>query len=309
MSSNILAQAERQILEAVSFTLMAQWRALGGGAAGRPARAVVDPEALLLTSLALSTAEPRLELVAEDWVRHGARYLSTQRFKNLRKVLRYVSDASVTKLARVAVDEAGDGRWKTLGGAGRSARVRESSVRRRTTELQFRDFPTLMLRLRAAFGVGVKADLLGFLLTRPVPTSVIVAARALAVSQPSIFRAMQDLVTARFVEPVERSSATEYRIDPAKWMRVLGYTEWAEWRPWKEVFGFTLALTARMSEMEDRPVSEYAAATTIRSLAEDWSSRATRAGMEPAVTPPPTLDNEGVREFVRGFEQRLEAWT
>ena len=82
MSAKRVASAIARLREATAEAAWAQWSAIFTVAASRrPARAIVDPEALLLISLLLRDHEPRLWSAVVLWAQVGARLLSVQRAK------------------------------------------------------------------------------------------------------------------------------------------------------------------------------------------------------------------------------------
>ncbi len=84
MSVRTLDRIADEAREAAVTVAWRQWAALGSMASsGKRARSMVDPEALILLSLALRDHERRLSDVIHQWVVHGVRLLSVQRTKNL----------------------------------------------------------------------------------------------------------------------------------------------------------------------------------------------------------------------------------
>src|SRR5687767_9805057 len=72
-SETALDSAAAHLRDATLDVIWRQWAALGGSAASRArAHAVVDPEALVLASLAFVSEEPRLADVLHDWITRNA---------------------------------------------------------------------------------------------------------------------------------------------------------------------------------------------------------------------------------------------
>src|SRR2546430_17225679 len=79
-----VASAIAELREAAAHAAWTQWGAIFSfPASRRQAHAIVDPEALVLGSLALREHEPRLRGVVQLWARYGPRLLSVHRIKNL----------------------------------------------------------------------------------------------------------------------------------------------------------------------------------------------------------------------------------
>src|SRR4029079_11545578 len=124
------------------------------------ARAVIDPEALLLVSASLRASERRLD-DALAWCAAESALLSVQRTSSLLRTFPASAKAGLAAFAAEAV-KAGDGRWGALA-KGRSENL-DLASREKRGEPRLTDWPALWLRLRACSGVGLKADLLALLL-------------------------------------------------------------------------------------------------------------------------------------------------
>ncbi|MGH7648103.1 MAG: hypothetical protein ACREND_08285, partial [Gemmatimonadaceae bacterium] len=229
-----------------------QWAALGAGAASRTrARAVVDPEALMLVSLALISDEPRLADLLHDWVTRNADLLSVQRAKNLSRgydaATRALIEDGLAWLARIAVEEGKDLRWRSLLTHERhsSSRWSRPSVRAsksRAVRARVAEAPALLLRLRLAFSVGVKADLLSCLLcVGGELTTVRAIADMTGYTPAAVRRASEDLAAAQFIESRDAQPAA-YRLVRASWNPLLKVeTESLSWKGWQNAFAFALA--------------------------------------------------------------------
>src|SRR5205085_9247560 len=128
----------------------------------RRAAAIIDPEALVLLSLTLMDTEKRLWDLIAGWIERASRLLSLQRTKNLLKTFPPSTLSRVRQLAMLAVEVGKDMRWKNLVGRGLDHAPRTGKRGRVIAELI--EPPALTLRLRLGFGVGVKPDMLSFML-------------------------------------------------------------------------------------------------------------------------------------------------
>jgi len=290
--SQILGRIEKRLTGAVVDVLWKQWRAIGAGASGKPAeRGIVDPEALVLGSLCFLDAESRLWSVTTDWMEGGSRLVSVQRLRNLLPGFSAAPGKPLEELARVAV-KAGDARWSSLldGKAGRRpGKPRAEQGKRLSAGPILDSGPALLLRFRAAFGVGLKADLMVFLIANQTSASVASIARALGYSVPPVFRALQDFVAAGFARILERPAAAEYTIkDAGHWSAVLGTLFPPFWRPWKETMAYSIAVRQVIDQSSRRAVSDYAVAVQLRQQAEGWRNAVVKSGV-----------------FVEGFHDRI----
>jgi hypothetical protein len=102
-----------------------------------------------------------------------------------------------------------------------------------------------MLRLRVGLGVGVKADLIGFLLaTGGAWVTVKSIAEGLSYTPRAIHRAVDALVDARFIQATMGTPAA-YRVDSKAWGPLLEPSgRPPAWRYWPPVF----ALVADLAE-------------------------------------------------------------
>ena len=314
MSAHTVDLTTASLREATLDVLWRQWRAIGGAAAGAPATTQVDPEVLCVTSLVLEQREPRLWTAMTDWLRLGAALVSVQRLKNLAVQLP-AGRKLLERLAAVVVPEANGARFKTLlarsgkARAQRGGRVRSAPPKQRSAGPALQAPAALLLRLRAAFGVGVKADLLAFLLGQRIRASVATTAAALAYSIPTAFRALQDLREAGFVRCTDQPSGAEYWVDVQPWYSVLGGQKAvAYWGFWREILVYVTAVLAWEVETERRSVSEYALGTSLRELAQRYEPDLVRAGLvEPGLALPQSAALGDWREFHRHLAERLRS--
>lgn len=261
-----------------------QWRALGAGAASRRTKddhapqALIDPEALLLVSLALLPEERRLADLLRDWGARNSDLLSVQRVKNLAsaypaemqgRLLEYLS-----WFATIAHDEGKDLRWRSVVGTesdskaiGDSLRTRKGKVR--STRARLTEDVAMMLRLRLGFGVGVKADLLTYLLARAQElVTVREISEATAYTPAAVRRAAEDLAAARLIESMEGQPAS-YRITYEPWSALLRLQERPpRWASWQDRFVFTTAFLNWADAATPRPLSAYALSTQGREFLE-----------------------------------------
>jgi len=285
--------------------LWRQWRALGAAATGRPVTKQVDLEVLVLASLNFESDEPRLWTVMVDWLRVSARLSSVQRLKNL--VGQFVGAGErLPRLAGVVTRDAGDARWRSLIQRATRAGKSPAPVRERAAGPTLESPPVLVLRLRAAFGVGVKADLLAFLLGQRFRVSVATAASALGHSKPTVFRALQDLLEAGMIRTTPVPAAAEYWLDTPHWRSLLGgREEIARWGYWREILSYVCGVV--QLESAARPsATEYARAVDLRRLTEAHEADLVRAELiDRELQLPRSADGQEWRGFRTRLVERL----
>lgn len=204
--SNATALAERA-RETALHAVWAQWSVLNarllGRSGARASTSVVDPEALVLASLALWDDERRLSDVLAWWAEHGAPLLSVRRLDSLRRSFPAELAARVEVFAHWA-REAGDTRWKPKPAAG-DADVEPPARRGKgPSTLTLSGSQALLLKLRAGFGVSAKPDVLCYLLALDGAgaTSKEIA-RAVAYTEKNVRLAARDLSLGGFIEERE----------------------------------------------------------------------------------------------------------
>ena len=185
-----------------------QWIALGVDALGEPDDAVIDPEALIALTAELGDADARLRDVSTDWCIAYGRYINGSRLKQVVRELRTPPEAIGEYVATVAA--AGGPAWPM------ATRPRPEYLSRGKARLDSaRPRSRLRIRLRAAFGVNARADVLAALLATPQNgLSVADLARKTRFTKPSTAFAVDALVLAGLLEV--RAVGNERRLVLAK---------------------------------------------------------------------------------------------
>lgn len=262
------ARLAKRVREAVLEVLWTQWASVGGlaSAHGR-AESIVDPEALLLMSLALREQERRLWDLVADWARVGSRFLSVQRIGNLLPAYPDATEARLKEFASLARRTGKDHRWKKYADGATAGRPhREKHL---VGEPTLDKASTLMLRLRIGIGVGIKADVLTFLIG--VEGSSITA-RAIAdathYTEPAVRRALEAMAKAGLVFATEGVPA-QYHVTRSAWRRLLDLPGYPPWMYWHEVFAFLSQFLAWELQTHSHPTTEYACLVRYRQFLSD----------------------------------------
>jgi hypothetical protein len=279
MSATTATPLTGSLLESTVDLLWWQWRAIGGAAAGGSVKKQVDLEVLCIASLVLEEHEPRLWTTLTDWVFLGSSLVSVQRLKNLAPSFPKGAE-KIERLARFAVDDAKDARWSSLLSSDKKSRARSRvAVKQRSAGPALLTGPALAVRMRAAFGVGVKADLIAFLLGQHYRVTVNASAAALGYATPSVFRALQDLQAAGLVRVADLPTAAEYAMDAVNWHQVLGGMQnIAYWGYWREVITYVCAVLDWEERVKREKLSDYARGASVRELSEKHKTDLARSG-------------------------------
>lgn len=180
-----------------------QWAALGVDATVERDDAVVDPEALIVLTAELGDADARLRDLSTDWCVTYGRYVNGSRLKQVARELGTPEDMIGEYVATVAAS--GGPAWP-MGTRPRPDYVRRDKARLDSAESR----PRLRIRLRAAFGVNARADILAALLAAsPGGLNAADLARVTRFTKPSIASALDALLLAGLV--TARSVGNERR--------------------------------------------------------------------------------------------------
>jgi len=310
---NAVRRIREQALRTGTTVAWAQWSAIATVAVpgGPRARAMVDPEALVLLSLAVRGRERRLDDLVLGWARGASTLLSAQRITTLAAAFPAGVNEGLEEFARAAAT-AGNRRWRPHAGEGADVvppRRLPPVVAPRLAEA-----PALMLRLRAGFGVGTKADLLAFLLAlRGGEAPVSAMAAATGYSGRALRTAAEEMVQAGFVVRVDAAPAA-YCADHRAWAGPLLLRpavpsrgpEVPAWRFWARVFAFLADVIAWSHEAEAEGWSAYVASSRARDLVRDHAGPLRTAKLR---LPDPALPGGAgfLEDLERGMEH-VHAW-
>ena len=251
-------------LEAAVEAAWRGWTALGASG-GRPteAEAIIDPEVLLLATCALADHERRLADFLLWWAETGATLLSAQRVRSLAKQMPWSPEAQATlaAFAASAVD-AGDRRWRRMAGPD----LLDARTGKGAPRPSLRHPSALVLRLRAAFGVSAKADLLAVLLGSDLPQAVRALAERVAYSTVAVRVALGELVLAGFAREEGGHPAAYAIADREAWSALLG-TAPVRWGHQAEAFALLLDVAAWGRQADAAGWSAYVASSKARDLA------------------------------------------
>ncbi len=175
--------------------IAAGWIALGGQLEGDPDATVVDPEALIAATAELARDEDRILGVALDWcVAYGDSVNSAR----LRRIARTMDATAALASFAVVVGASGGPTWFQ----GEGATPMAASLRGKVAVRDLSAPARLVWRLRSAFGVNARADILALLLSSPAGTQMRVAdiARRTGFSKRNAAIAIESMALAGVVE-------------------------------------------------------------------------------------------------------------
>jgi len=180
--------------------IAASWIALGGQLEGDPDATVIDPEALIAATAELAGNEERILGVALDWcVAYGDAVNSSR----LRRIARAMNVTTALPSFAAALSAAGGPTWSAGTGTGAGAAAPMAASWRGKVAVRDLSAPArLVWRLRSAFGVNARADILALLLSCPAGTEMRVAdiARRTGFSKRNAALAIESMRLAGVVE-------------------------------------------------------------------------------------------------------------
>ena len=243
-----------------------QWAGLGGSASGRKNwNSVVDPEALILASLYLRQHESRISDILFDWVNTNAALLSAQRLKNLQKDYPKDIGERVADFMQRIPTFTKVSRWKKIAGNNEAPEPHAFPAVARASRPVLKLPGNLLLRLRTAMGVGVKADVLSVVLGNDRPVTVRHVAECLSYTPVGVRNSLDDLAASGFVTET-RAQPLSYFAAMDKWQHFLDLDALPHWTPWHHWFAFAIDFTAWAKSQPSRPISVYAADVKVRKL-------------------------------------------
>ncbi len=266
-----------------------QWAALGVDATVERDDAVVDPEALIALTAELGDADARLRDLSTDWCVAYGRYVNGSRLKQVVREIGTPSDAIGEYVATVAA--AGGPTWPM------ATRPQPNYVRRHKARLDSAESSArLRIRLRAAFGVNARADVLAALLaTSPGGLNAADLARVTRFTKPNVASALDALILAGLV--TARPVANERRfVLPPKIAILPGLRPPVPQPDWVTRFGVGLEVV-RFVVRDD--MSTTVRAIEARRLVDPLINRMSTEGM-----PIPSLGATG-DEFAYAFDRWL----
>lgn len=314
MSGSIVGKIGAVARETVAEAAWAQWSALTATAVdlqGRRPWSTVDPEALVLASLAVGEHERRLTDVVFGMARSGTRLLSVQRMSALVDTYSARAQEGFHRFAWAAA-EGGDPRWAPH--AETPAEDAQPVRPKRVGTLRLMEGPALMLRLRAGLGLGIKADVLTYLLGvhgAPVPLKGI--ALATGYTLRGIRKAAEEMAIGGFVQQADESPVA-FSADHRAWADVLGLNESRPggragvppWRYWSLIYGFLVAVDEWAATAQAGDWSDYVASSRARDLVQDHAPRMRLARID-LPDPREATGAAYLEDFWRALS-RLPAW-
>lgn len=300
-----LSNFRRSFSEAVRDLLWRQWSSLGvPGAAGETGDWIVDPEALLISTMQFGRYDPRLFDATLDWCLANGKWISTTRLRWLRKDLTNDETRILSATVSVLASHDRSAKWTGVRRAGEKESglgppiplfltpdasplpqgteadpvFLEHGLRRPPWErgrvaskLILRKPAALRLRMRALFGIGSRAEILLFLLTHRSAHPRLVA-RQINHAQPPVARAMAEMAQAGFLTEQRTTREVEYTLNRQAWRSFLEVREDLGWANWGLIFRALRRIWACVQETSGRPVTAAILGSQLGTCVEQVSA-------------------------------------
>lgn len=203
--------------EALLKLLWSHWSALGVAGYGGKVTQMLDPEALILMTASVGRSDPRLFDAMIEWMMENERMINISRLQTLMKTESFQCENVIAAVAGIISEKGNRTKWKKISfiknvsevqplfnnesgsfyGRGidpvfRKYGFERPEFRRRgiTTPFSVKDPATLLLRLRAFFGVNARNEIIAYLLNSPNGV-----ARDIALSNYYNLRTVQDALS------------------------------------------------------------------------------------------------------------------
>ena len=279
----------RRFEDAIHRLLWAQWTALGVAGAGAMAEGrVVDPEALLLFTLEAARTEPRLFDEVLDWLLQNGAWIDVQRLRNLLASDPHAPAGLVVAVAKLLRKRERSAKWRRLSALTGPPRgeieplflppaaigpppsrdldtaFAEAGYARGPIHLRGLSIPvpllappSLRLRLRALFGIGIRAEIVVYLLSN-VDAHAHEVAAAIAYSVPGTQQALREMSLSNLVQVRRHGREKRHSLDVDRWKTFLGVSATgARWVNWSALFQGLAKLLRHFRRTDLADASEY----------------------------------------------------
>jgi len=318
--------------------LWGQWCALGvSGSAPPPGARVIDPEALVAATCSFGRADPRMFDEMLDWLRTNGPSVNTQRLRTLVGAHGFHGAAVLSAAAAFLRQYDRSARWRTLAQRQRSAEAEplfrfrdgkpmssfgeveavfaEHGFLRGVVELRGysqafdpRLPACLGMRLRALFGVNVRAEAVLFLLAHPEGANPNAMSRRIGYSQRSVQDALVAMNRSGWIHVREAGREKIYTLGPrlsgALGAEIDGAPQWTAWAP---ALRYLEALWLALGVPGLGDLSPELQAAEIRQAVEGPQQQTANAGFARVFsTPLPPRGEDYVRFTLRTGEDLLD---
>lgn len=236
----------------------------------------IDPERLILFTALLGDADPRLRDESTDWCIAYGRYVSAARLRNLLSTQTPEVRATFADMA-ATVNAHSNLRWPSAAQARPYARTQRSAI------ADFTSPSLVVLRLRALFGVGARAEVVRAFLADPSArfSAADVAADA-GYTKRNVAEALDALRAAGLLRVEALRNQRLFGLAGAEWLTSLPGGLPESWPRWTSVFRVLEGLItgSRAAERMPARVRAVEASAVLRDLRHDLEQVGVRLSQE-----------------------------
>jgi len=336
--STSLTNLRDRLLERVLDLLWRQWCALGVfGNAPAPGRRIIDPEALVAATCSFGRSDPRMFDEMLDWLRANGGLVNTQRLRNLVTKQGLDGAAVVSAVAAFLRQHDKSARWRSLARlprpAGKESLFRfrdgqphpgfgnldavfaEHGFQRGRVDLRGYSqsfdprFPACLgMRLRALFGVNVRAEASLFLLAHPSGTNPTAMARLTGYAQRSVQDALAMMARSGWVRVRESGREKVYTLAPEFAAALVpGLDNGILWTPWPILWRYLGTLLGELRKTGFEKLSPLLQAGELRHALTALQKQVASAGFAAVFsTPIPPRGKEYLDYILRTTDDLLD---
>lgn len=338
MDTSLTSYRDR-LQERVLALLWQQWCALGVfGNAPPPGIRIIDPEALIAATSSFGRADPRMFDEMLDWLKTNGSFVNTQRLRTMLGAHAFRSTAVVSATAAFLRQHDKSARWRSLAERERPTETEplfhfrdgkpmpsfgtvdavfaEHGFLRGRIELRGysqvfdQGLPACLgMRLRALFGVNVRAEAALFLMAHREGANPNAMSRRIGYSQRSVQDALVAMARSGWIHMRQAGREGIYTLGPELSAALgAGIAEQAQWTAWAPAFRYLEALWLALAEPGFGGLGPELQAAELRRAVEDSQDRTAAAGFaavfSTAVSP---RGEDYVRFTLRTAEDLLDA--
>jgi hypothetical protein len=243
-----MPNSSEALAENVNALVWSLWTELGvSGWQRNHASHAIDPERLILFTAALGDSDPRLRDEATDWCVAYGRYVSAARLRNLLSTQTPGAREGFGQMAATVNANSGL-RWPGATEARLFKRTRGSAV------ADFEGASLVVLRLRALFGVGARAELLRAFLADPsARLSAADVAGEAGYTKRNVAEVLEALRMAGLLETHAVRNQRVYGLVDAGWLTSLPGSLPGSFPRWSSVFRILQGLLTATRTAEALP--------------------------------------------------------
>lgn len=261
-----VATFRNEFSEKVLNFVWGQWCRVGlAGSSPRMSRFVIDPEPLLAFTTEVARRDARMFDEVVDWLVTNGRWINAQRLTTIVEQDRIGASAVVGSIASWMSDRDKSMKWRGVArhmaavgqkeplffshskGVAASDELREPHFERYgllrgpihtrglTKSVNMKDPQNVIFRCRATFGIGVRADVMAYLVSTEgdYPRRI---AEVLGYNHMRVSEVLAGMAEAGMATVHSAGRTKHYRVDPSQWRSVIlpdvsATPQWVNWRP------------------------------------------------------------------------------